>query len=103
MTDTIKQAMTLDDLRARRDEIVRLAEQHGASNVRVFGSVARGEARPDSDVDILVNFHDDASLYDVSGLRLALKELLNAEVDLVEEDTLKKWIRPHALKDAVPL
>ena len=47
---------TLDDLRQLRDEILRIAEQYGASNVRVFGSVARGDARPDSDVDLLVDF-----------------------------------------------
>ena len=105
MTDLLKQGMTLDDLRARRDEILRLAEKHGASNVRVFGSVARGEARPDSDVDFLVTFREGASLYDLSGLWQDLQELLGCEVSLIEEtdDPRRERFMRNALGDAVLL
>lgn len=67
MVMNISKPLTLADLRARRAEILALAELYGAYNVRVFGSVARGEASPTSDVDLLVNFHDEASLYELSG------------------------------------
>ncbi len=62
MADQTKSPPTLDDLRVRRDEIITLAERYGAYNVRVFGSVARGEASADSDVDLLVSFRESASL-----------------------------------------
>ena len=68
MTDTTKTAPTLASLRARRDEILALAARYGAHNVRVFGSVARGEATPDSDVDLLVDFRDGATLWGAVGL-----------------------------------
>jgi predicted nucleotidyltransferase len=105
MTDSPKQVITLDDLRARRDEILRLAEQHGASNVRIFGSVARGEARPDSDVDILVTMREDASMFDLVGLWLALKDLLGCEVSLIEDEIEPRQERfmRNVLRDAVPL
>jgi uncharacterized protein len=105
MTDTFKQAITLDDLRARRDEILRLAAQHGASNVRVFGSVARGDARPDSDVDILVTMREGASLYDLSGLWQDLQDLLGCHVDLVINDAhprRERFMR-RIIKDVVTL
>lgn len=83
MTDQVRQPLTLESLRARRDEIVTLAQRRGADNVRVFGSVARGEATPESDVDFIVDFETGASLVDQSGLRLDLIELLNVNVDVV--------------------
>jgi len=79
----VRQPLTLESLRARRDEIVTLAQRRGADNVRVFGSVARGEATPESDVDFIVDFETGASLVDQSGLRLDLIELLNVNVDVV--------------------
>jgi predicted nucleotidyltransferase len=103
MTDTLKQAITLDDLRARRDEILRLAEQYGASNVRIFGSVARGEARPDSDVDIVVDFPPKKSIFELVGLWLDLKELIGAEVSLVTDDALDGKFKSNVERDAVPL
>jgi hypothetical protein len=68
MTTPTKTAPTLDSLRQHRDDILRLAAKYGASNVRVFGSVARGDATPESDVDLLVTFREGSSLYDLSGL-----------------------------------
>jgi predicted nucleotidyltransferase len=105
MRETTKQVVTLDDLRVRRHEIVQLAEQHGAYDVRVFGSVARGEATPESDVDILVSFRDGASLYELSGLWQDLEELLGCQVDLATDDEHPRRARflRRALKEAVPL
>ncbi|MCK6577556.1 MAG: nucleotidyltransferase family protein [Anaerolineae bacterium] len=87
----------------KRDAVLKLAEQYGATNVRVFGSVARGEAREDSDVDFLVEFRAGSSLFEVVGLWVRLKELLGREVDLSTERTLKEFIRPRALREARPL
>lgn len=75
---------SLEALRCRRTELLDIAATHGARNVRVFGSVARGEARADSDVDFLVELEPSRSLIDLSGLILDLGEALGREVDVVE-------------------
>lgn len=96
---------TLDDLRAQRAQILALAKAHGAYNVRIFGSVARGEASSNSDVDILVSFYEGASIYNISGLWQDLQELLGRSVDLLTDDEQprhKKFMR-QVLKRAVPL
>jgi predicted nucleotidyltransferase len=104
MIDHVKSPPTLDDLRARRDEIVALAAKYGASNVRVFGSVARGEATPTSDVDLLVSFEPSASLYSLSGLRQDLHDLLGYSVDVVEDHSgLRERFRGRIAKGVVPL
>ncbi len=90
-------------LRHRRDEIRRITNKHGASNIRVFGSVARGEARPDSDVDFLVDAGPDASSWFPAGLILDLEELLGCQVEVVTEKGLNPYIREHVLSEAVPL
>lgn len=92
-----------DIIGTHRDNILRIARQYGADNVRVFGSVARGEARPDSDLDLLADFREGATIFDMVGLWLDLKDLLGREVDISTEKSLKRWIKPNALKDAVPL
>lgn len=76
--------MTLDELRQRRTEIERIAEGHGARNVRVFGSVARGDAVPESDFDLLVDFDPDRTVLDLSALILDLQAALGCEVDVKE-------------------
>lgn len=103
MSDNTHTIPTLDDLRARREDIIALAEKRHAYNVRVFGSVARGE--PDAhDVDILVTFEKDASLYDISGLRLDLIDLLGCDVDIVEDhDEMRERFRRRVMKDAIAL
>lgn len=103
MSDAPKNALTLDDLRARREEILRLAAKYGAYNVRVFGSVARGEATPDSDVDLLVEFPSDYRLIAHAGLIAALKDLLNQQVDISVETNLREGYRDEIIRDAVPL
>lgn len=72
-------------------------------NPRVFGSVARGEDDADSDVDLLVEFTDEATLLDEVGLRLALTDLLHVDVDVIALDTLRGAMRARVLRDALPL
>ena len=90
-------------LQARKKEIMQIAARHGAYNVRVFGSVARGEARPDSDIDFLVNLEADRSLLDLARLLRELQALLNCPVDVVTEAGLRPRLRPQVLQEARPL
>ena len=87
-------------LASKKDEILRIAAKHGARNVRVFGSVACGEARPDSDVDFLVDMDPGRTLLDQGGLLMDLRDLLDVQVDVVTEDGLKSRIRERVLKEA---
>ena len=93
----------LDVLLAHRDEILVLAQKHGASNVRVFGSTVRGEADYQSDVDFLVDMQPGRSLLDVGGLLMDLQALLKRKVDVVTERGLRKRIRADILREAVVL
>lgn len=96
--------MTLEDLRTRRrDEILRVAAARGARNIRVFGSVARGENDDNSDVDFLVELEPGRTLFDLSGLLLDLEALLRTPVDVVTERGLRPRIRDRVLAEAVPL
>ncbi len=90
-------------LKDRREDILRIAAQHGAHNVRVFGSIARGEARPDSDVDLLVEMESGRSLLDLGGLLMDLQALLGREVDVVTDKGLRDRIRTRVLQEAKPL
>ncbi len=93
---------TLEELRAKRVEILRLVARHGASNVRVFGSVLRGEAGPDSDIDLLVEGLEHAA-WGGGALLMELQELLEQRVDLVTPGDLHPLIRDEILKEAEPL
>jgi predicted nucleotidyltransferase len=96
--------MTLQDIRsARRDEILRLAAKRGAKNVRVFGSVARGDSDERSDVDFLVEMEPGRTLFDLSGLLLDLEAVLHTPVDVVTEKGLRPRVRERVLAEAVPL
>ena len=90
-------------LKAQRPAILQLAAQHGASNVRVFGSVARGDDGPESDVDLLVAMADDRSLLDLVGLWQDLEDLLQRKVDVVTDGGLHERIRERVLGEAVTL
>ncbi len=96
--------MSLNELlEEKREDILRLASKRGATNVRVFGSVARGEADSESDIDLLVDLEPGRSLFDLGGLLMDLQELLGHKVDVVTERGLRERIRDRVLKEAVPL
>ncbi len=90
-------------LKVRRKEILEIAARNGALNIRVFGSVARGEERTDSDIDFLVNLQAGRSLLDLARLLRELQALLGREVDVVTEAGLRPRLRPQVLKEARPL
>ena len=96
--------MDLDSLlQEHRAAIIEIAAAHGARNVRVFGSVARGEAGPESDVDLLVDVGADRSAWFPAGLILDLEQLLGRKVDVLTEDGLHWYLRERVLREAVPL
>ena len=87
----------------KREEVLRIAARHGARNVRIFGSVARGEADSDSDLDVLVDLQPGRSLFDLGGLLIELQELFGCRVDVVTEQGLRPRLRERVLREAVPL
>ncbi len=94
---------TLHAITTRRAEILTLASHYGATNVRVFGSVARGEARPTSDIDLLIKLDATRSLLDYVALMQDLEDLLGHRIDLVIEPDLHPTIRERVLAEAMPL
>lgn len=94
---------TLSDLRERREEIVEVARKHGAHNIRVFGSIARGDTTEVSDIDFLVDLEDRSSLFDLGGLLMDLQDLLGCDVDLVTRSALRPRVAERVLADAVDL
>ena len=90
-------------LAEKRDEILRIATRHGAYNVRVFGSMARGDAGPASDVDLLVDIRPDHSAFFPGGLVADLEDLLGRRVDVIEPAGLHWYLRDTILHEAVPL
>ncbi len=90
-------------LESKRDEILRIARKHGARNVRVFGSVARGEAVESSDVDFLVEFGPGTSLLQHGAMIAELEELLGRKVDVAPEKMLKERVKDRILREAIPL
>jgi len=93
----------LTELRSRRSEILDVARARGASRVRVFGSVARGDATEASDIDFLVDLEDGRSLFDLGGLLMDLRDLLGRDVDVVTEAGLRSRVGCRVLADAVDL
>jgi len=94
---------SMELLKSKREEILRIAARRGARNVRLFGSVARGEADVQSDVDILVDMEPGRSLLDLGGLWWELNELLGLKVDVVTANGLRERIRERVLSEAIPL
>ena len=90
-------------LKEKRAEILEIAARHGARNIRVFGSVARGEAEESSDIDLLIDMDSDRSLLDVTAFREEMRDLLGHRVDVVSEKGLYWLIRRRILKEAKPL
>jgi uncharacterized protein len=92
-----------DLLKSRREEILRIAAKHGAQNVRVFGSVARGDADYQSDIDLLVEFKRGTTLLGHAALMQELEDLLGVKVDVVSERGLRDRVRERVLREAVAI
>ena len=90
-------------LQTKREQIIAIAAKHGASNIRIFGSVAREEATNTSDLDLLIDLEPKRSLFDLITLKQELEDLLNCEVDLAEPHSLHQLIRDRVLQEAVKL
>ncbi|MDQ2706304.1 MAG: nucleotidyltransferase family protein [Actinomycetota bacterium] len=95
--------LSLRELREQRESILQLAHRHGARDVRVFGSVARGDADEGSDVDFLVTMESGRSLFDLGGLLMDLRDLLGGPVDVVTATSLGERVRARVLREAVAL
>ena len=95
--------LTLEQLREKREALIALAGRHKAENVRVVGSVARGEANESSDVDLLVHFRDGASLFDLIHLIEDTAALIDTKVDIVSDGGLSPYLAKRILSEAVPL
>lgn len=87
----------------KRQAVIDLAARHGAFNVRVVGSVARGEARPDSDIDLLMTIPGPRSIFDLVGLWLDLQDLLGRDVSIIPDSALDEDFMRSVLEDAIPL
>lgn len=94
---------TLQLIQQRKHEIMQIAAKYGAHNLRVFGSVARGEAGPDSDLDLLVQFDANRSLFDLVTMSQELEDLFGRRVEVVTEQALHWYIRERVLHEAVAL
>ncbi len=95
--------VTCQSIRGQRDAILGIAKKYGAHNLRIFGSVARGDASDTSDLDLLVRFDPGRSLLDHGGLLMDLRDLLGFKVDVIDEDSMSPRFRQQVLKEAVPL
>ena len=90
-------------LREKREEILRIATKHGARNLRIFGSFARGEEQPDSDIDLLVEMERDRSLLDIIAIKHDLEDLIHRKVDVVTANAISPYLREKILKSALSL
>jgi len=96
--------MSIDgSLVEKRSEILRIAASHGAQDIRVFGSRSRGEARSDSDLDLLITLERGRSLLDMVAIKQDLEDFLGYNVDVVTEAAISPYIRDRVLEEAVPL
>ncbi len=93
----------LEQLNRHRDNLLALASRHHATRIRIFGSVARGEDKPGSDIDLLVDFAPEASLLDLVGLQQDAEALLGRQVDVVTPEGVSPFLRERILADARPL
>jgi uncharacterized protein len=103
MADFGRIMLLRDDLHRHHQALHRIAARYGASNLRVFGSVARGEERPDSDIDLLVDLAEERGFRDYLALAENLERLLHRKVDLVLARSLSPHFRPYIEADARPL
>lgn len=94
---------TLEMLKKNKAEILAIAAKHGASNVRIFGSVIRGEDTEESDVDFLVDMASDRSLFDLVGFQLEIEALVDRKADVLTENGLSRYLKDLILAEATPL
>jgi uncharacterized protein len=87
----------------KRDDILRITTYYGASNVRIFGSAARGEAGPESDIDVLIHLEPGRSLLDIVAIKQELEDLLGRKVDVLTESSISPYLRERILTEALPL
>jgi predicted nucleotidyltransferase len=95
--------ITRETLRLKREEILSLARRYGAHDIRIFGSVARGDTGESSDLDLIVRFDPDRSLLDHGGFLMDLQDLLGVKVDVISEAGMRQRFRDHVLKEAISL
>jgi hypothetical protein len=95
--------MNLEEIREYREQIINLTEQYNSTNVRVFGSVARGESTENSDIDFLIDPTPEQDLFDLIRLTRSLKELLHCDVDVIHSNALHPTIKDQITKEAIPL
>lgn len=91
------------DLKQNKEAILKLASAYGINRVRLFGSVARGEERNESDIDILINFNEGRNLFDLIAFKDELQILLHRKVDVVTENSLHRFLRDKILQEAVEI
>jgi len=103
VVDAPRRRVTLDELRAHRGEIYEIARRYGVSNIRVFGSVARGDADENSDLDLLIDIEFGRSLFDMSGFAIEVEQLSNVFTQVATVPGLKPRIRDRVVTSAVPL
>ena len=94
---------SLELIKSRKKEILELADKYGVCNVRIFGSVARGEANGNSDIDILVDFKGKTSLFQLGGLWMELNDLLKVRTEVFTSGLLKENVKENALREAIAL
>jgi predicted nucleotidyltransferase len=95
--------ITRQSIQRHRDAIIKIAERHGASNVRVFGSVARGDTTESSDLDLIVRFEPGRTLFDQGELLMDLRELLGIDVDIISEGSINGRFGQIIAREAIPL
>ena len=98
-----RHVISQQDILNRRESILAIAKRHGAHDVRIFGSVARGDVIESSDLDFIVRFDPDRTLFDHGGLIMDLRDLLGVKVDVVSEAGMRDRFRKHVMKEAIPL
>jgi predicted nucleotidyltransferase len=97
------QSMTLADVRSHKGALIAIAERHGATNIRVFGSIARGDNSNSSDLDLLVDLEAGRTLMDLGGLLMDLQEEIGTTVEVATERILRPELRVRVLSEAIPL
>ena len=95
--------LTRQFIQQKRDAILEIAKRYGASDVRIFGSVARGDNSDGSDLDLIVHFDPGRSLLDHGGLVMDLREFLGIKVDVIDDEGMRPRFRDHVMKEAIPL